>query len=830
MNSSAAAAEALPIASVIGDILASLAQAANLVLQAPPGAGKTTGVPLALLDQPWRREGRILVLEPRRLAARAAASRMAAVLGETVGETCGYRVRFDSRVGPKTKIEVVTDGLFTRMIQDDPGLDGIAAVLFDEFHERRLDTDLALALCLEAQSALRPDLRLIVMSATLDAGPVAAMMGNCPVVTASGRSFPVALRHLPQPTPERLGEAIAETVALALASGDGDILVFLPGVREIRQAQRALANHDIPAGVEVLPLYGDLDQKTQERALAPLADGRRKVVLSTAIAETSLTIPGVLQVVDAGLARNGRYDPRSGMTRLETVRVTQAAATQRAGRAGRTGPGICWRLWPEAQHRALEPFTPAEITQADLAPLVLELALWGTDDPSALKLLDQPNPGARASAKALLLDLGALDDQGRITAHGRAMSRLGLHPRLAHMLLAGSERGEASLAAAIAAALGERLSLPGGRDSDLRAQIELIVNPKGHEPARRAADLAKRLVRQIGQTWQTPTPTRAGPILALAYPDRIAERRGAPGRFRLSGGRGAFVPETEPFASEPYLAVADLDGQLPHARIWLAAPIAKVELEEVLGSRIATIEEVVWDESTQSVQARRRRILGTLVLGEQRLDKPPRERVIEALLDGIVRQGLACLPWTDAARNLQQRIAFLARIEGDAASWPPTDDESLCRDLPEWLGPALTHHRSLADLQSLDVRDLLFSRLDWEQQRRLDQLAPTHITVPSGSRIAIQYEADGPPVLAVKLQELFGLAQTPTVAAGKVPLQLHLLSPARRPIQVTSDLPGFWAGSYRAVRADLRGRYPRHPWPEDPTSATPTARAKPRGT
>lgn len=830
MNPAASALAGLPIASVMGDILATLGEAANLVLQAPPGAGKTTGVPLALLDQPWRQGGRIIVLEPRRLAARAAAARMAATLGESVGETCGYRVRFDSRIGPKTRIEVVTDGLFTRMIQDDPALDGIAAVLFDEFHERRLDTDLALALCLEAQAALRPDLRLVVMSATLDAQPAAALMGGCPVVTASGRSYPVTIRHLPAPVPERFGQGVAGAVVTALDGSSGDILVFLPGAGEIRQTQRALGDRRLPDDILVLPLYGDLDQKAQERALAPPAAGQRKIVLATAIAETSLTIPGVLQVIDAGLARAGRYDPRSGMTRLETVRVTQAAATQRAGRAGRTAPGICWRLWPEAQHRALEEFTPAEITQADLAPLVLELAQWGTDDPGSLKLLDRPNPGALASARSLLVSLGALDEQGKITPHGKKMGRLGLHPRLAHMLLAGAEAGEASLAAAIAAVLGERLNPPGGRDSDLRAQIELLSSPRGYEPARRAVELARRLLRQIGRSWEAPAPARAGAILALAYPDRIAERRGGPGRFRLSGGQGAFVPESDPFAGEPYLAVADLDGQVPHARIWLAAPISKPELEEVLAGRIATVEEVVWDDATRSVQARRRRVLGALILAEQRLEQPPRERVVAALLEGIARQGLDCLPWSAAALALRQRIGFAARVEGDKAAWPAIDDDSLRRELADWLGPALTRQRSLAELQSLDMEKLMMARLDWEQQRRLDLLAPTHVTVPSGSRIVIQYEADGPPVLAVKLQEMFGLSQTPTVAQGKVPLQLHLLSPARRPIQVTSDLPGFWAGSYRAVRADLRGRYPRHPWPEDPTSAIPTARAKPRGT
>lgn len=818
----------LPIAAVIDDVLAALANAGNLVLQAPPGAGKTTGVPLALLRQPWC-DGRIIVLEPRRLAARAAAARMAASLGEAIGETCGYRVRFDSRIGPRTRIEVVTDGLFTRMIQDDPGLEGVAAVLFDEFHERRLDTDLALALCLEAQAALRPELRLVVMSATLDAGPAAVLLGDCPVVTASGRSYPVTIRHLAAPPADRLAQGVVEAVAEALSAAAGDILVFLPGSGEIRQVQRALGTLALPSEILVLPLYGDLDQKAQERALAPAPPGHRKIVLATAIAETSLTIPGVMQVVDAGFSRSGRYDPRSGMTRLETVRVTQAAATQRAGRAGRTAPGLCWRLWPEAQHRALAEFTPAEITQADLAALVLELAQWGVGDPGQLKLLDQPNPGALAAARSLLVALGAVDSAGKITAHGRRMSGLGLHPRLAHMLLAAAGSGEASLAAAIAAVLGERLIPPGGRDLDLRAQLELVIAPRGFEPARRVSDIARRLLRQIGEAWSPPAPARAGAVLALAYPDRIAERRGGPGRFRLSGGQGAVVPETDPFAGEAYLAVADLDGQVPHARIRLAAPVTKDEIEAALADRIATIEEVVWDDTTASVQARRRRCIGALTLAEQRLEQPPRERVTAALLEGIAKRGLDCLPWSEAALALRRRIAFAARVDGETA-WPAVDDASLLTSLADWLGPALTRQRSLADLQALDMTSLIRNRLDWEQGRRLDLLAPAEITVPSGSRVAIHYEEDGAPVLAVKLQEMFGLTQTPTVAQGKVPLQLHLLSPARRPIQVTSDLAGFWAGSYRAVRADLRGRYPRHPWPEDPTAAIPTARAKPRGT
>jgi ATP-dependent helicase HrpB len=820
---------ALPIAGVLAQILGHLDTLPNLVLQAPPGAGKTTGVPLALLDRPWRGDGRIIVLEPRRLAARAAARWMAAILGESVGETCGYRVRLDSRIGPRTRIEVVTDGAFTRMIQDDPSLDGIAAVLFDEFHERRLETDLGLALCLDVQAVLRPDLRLLVMSATLDAAPVSALMGGCPIVTAEGRSHPIAIKHLPAPQPDRFGSGVADAVATALAAGPGDVLVFLPGGGEIRQVQRALGARDLPERVAVFPLHGELDPKAQELALAPAPAGGRKVVLATAIAETSLTIPGIRHVVDAGLARAGRYDPGTGMTRLETTRVTQAAATQRAGRAGRTAPGTCWRLWPEAQHRALDAFTAPEIAHADLAPLLLEVAQWGAADPAALPLLDQPNPAALTSARTLLISLDALSEDGQLTPHGRRMARLGTHPRLAHMLLTAADQGHASLAAAIAAILGERLNVPGGRDIDLRVQLELVANPRGIEAARRAQETARRLVRLLGRKWSEITPAAAGAVLALAYPDRLAERRGGPGRFRLAGGRGAFLPETDPLAGEPYLAIGELDGQVPHARIWLAAPISQSELERVLAARVETLEEIVWDDQTQSVQARRRRVAGALVLQEQRLERPPPEAVVAALIGGIRRLGLTCLPWSDEATGLRRRIAFVAALPGERESWPVVDDEALLADLENWLAPALKQERSIADLRALDLAAILRDRLDWEQRRRLDALAPTHIAVPSGSRIAVDYQPDGPPVLAVKLQEMFGLPQTPTVAQGQVRVQLHLLSPARRPIQVTSDLAGFWAGSYRAVRADLRGRYPRHPWPEDPINAVATARAKPRG-
>jgi ATP-dependent helicase HrpB len=818
----------LPIHTVLPELLGRLNATPNLVLQAPPGAGKTTIVPLALLDQPWLEGRKIVMLEPRRLAARAAARRMASLLGDSVGGIAGYRVRLDSRVGPKTRIEVVTDGVFTRMIQDDPGLESIGAILFDEFHERRLDTDLGLALALDAQSQLRPDLRLIAMSATLDAGPVAALMDDAPIVTASGRAYPVETRYLPAPAPDRFAEAVASAVLSALKE-PGGILVFLPGGGEIRRVQRLLAGTSLPAGVEVLALFGDLDQKAQDRALAPAPPGGRKVVLATSIAETSLTIDGIRQVVDAGLARTGRYDPRTGMTRLDTVKVTQAGAEQRAGRAGRTEPGLCWRLWPEAQHKSLLPRPEPEIATSDLAPLALELAAWGIADPATLRLPDPPNAAGFASARRLLVDLGALDEAGKLTPHGRRMAAFGLHPRLSHMLLKGAELGEAVLAAAVAAGLSERdIATGGARDADLRARLERIGNPGGHDGAARAREMAKRHVRQLGKAWGPVAPAGAGALLALAYPDRIAQRRAAEaGRFRLSGGQGAWLPEGDPLAGETFLAVADLDGQMPASRIWLAAPLSEADLEASLGERIRTEDEIAWEPATRSVRARRRRYLGSLVLGETLLAKPDAAAVATALLDGIREAGLAALPWTDEAEALRRRIGFLRGLDGEESAWPALDDRALLKDLEHWLLPSLIGRRSLNDLASLDMTRLMRDRVERHQIAELDRRAPSHWQVPSGSRIAIDYTVD-PPILPVKLQEMFGLADTPKIADGKVKLVLHLLSPAQRPIQVTSDLAGFWAGSYKAVRADLRGRYPRHPWPEDPLAATPTARAKPR--
>jgi ATP-dependent helicase HrpB len=682
----------LPIDEALPALLAALAAGSNAVLQAPPGAGKTTGVPLALLGQAWIGTAKIVMLEPRRLAARAAARRMAELLGEPVGETVGYRVRLETRVSRRTRIEVVTDGVFTRMIQDDPGLEGVGALLFDEFHERRLETDLGLALALDAQAGLRPELRLVAMSATLDAGPVAGLMGNAPVITSEGRAFPVEIRHLPAPAPGRLAEAVADAVELALDE-PGGLLVFLPGGGEIRRVHRLLEGRRLEPSIDLLPLYGELDAHAQDRALSPAAAGRRKIVLATSIAETSLTIDGVRQVVDAGLARGQRYDPRTGMVRLETGRVSQAGAAQRAGRAGRTEPGIAWRLWPEAQHKALAARAEPEVVLADLAPLALELAQWGLADAGSLRLLDPPNPAAFATARRLLADLGAFDADGRLTGHGRRMAQLGLAPRLAHMVLAAAADGAGVLATAIAAALGERDIA--GRDADLRSRLELIERPGGNDAARRAREIARRIARQIDVPWGPVDPAGAGAVLALAYPDRIAKRRAEAGRFRLSGGQGAYLPEQDALAAAEYLAVADLDGQAPDARIWLAAPLTQTELELALGERIQTFDEVVFEPATRSVQARRRRRLGTIVLGDAPLAKPAPEAIAAALIDGIRQTGLSVLPWTEAAEGFRQRVRFAARLAPDESEWPALDDASLAATLGDWLGPALDGKRSL---------------------------------------------------------------------------------------------------------------------------------------
>ena len=813
----------LPIDPLLPEIAAALAGSGAAVLQAPPGAGKTTRVPPTLLDAPWLGGGKIVVLEPRRLAARAAARRMAAERGEEVGGTIGYRVRFDSRVGPATRIEVVTDGVFLRRLQEDPTLPGVGAVLFDEFHERRLDSDLVLALCLEARAAVRDDLRLLVMSATLDGGPVATLLGGAPLITSEGRAFPVETRHLPPAAGTRIEEAVAGAVRRALAEETGDVLAFLPGTAEIRRCLARLEESVDPA-VTLAPLYGDLALEDQDRAIRPSPPGRRKVVLATAIAETSLTIEGVRVVVDGGLMRVPRFDPGSGMSRLDTVRVSRASADQRRGRAGRTGPGVCYRLWPEAEQRALAPFSPPEILSADLAPLALELADWGIADAAGLAWLDPPPPAALGQARELLHQLGAIDRAGVITAHGREMAVLGAHPRLSHLMVRGKARGEGALACALAALLGERDILRGpGRDADLRSRVERLASG-GRGPVQQVRQAAAQLRRQLRVADAPLEPNRCGALLALAYPDRIGQRRpGGGGQYRLAGGRGAVLPAGDPLGAEDWLAVADLDGDAREARLFLAAPLTLAEIEDSFADLIETLDMVTWDAREQAVLARRQRRFGALVLADEALADPGRERLTAALLAGIRQHGLSLLPWSEAINDWRARVGFLRRTLGE--DWPDLSDAALLETLEDWLAPHLDGCTRASHLKRLDLLEILAGRLDWRQRRDLDELAPSHLEVPSGSRVALDYSGEAP-VLAVKLQEMFGARETPSIAGGRVPVLLHLLSPARRPVQVTRDLAGFWAGSYQSVKAELKGRYPKHPWPDDPLAAPPTARTK----
>jgi ATP-dependent helicase HrpB len=847
----------LPIDAALPELLAALAGPGAAVLQAPPGAGKTTGVPLALLDQPWRGDGKIIVVEPRRLAARAAARRMAQMLGQAVGETVGYRVRLDTKISAATRIEVVTDGLFLRRLQNDPGLDGVAAVLFDEVHERGVDGDLALALCLEARDALRDDLRLVAMSATLDADPFVRLMekatgGAVPLVSSAGRAFPVTPRHLDAPPPGgRIEPAVVDAVRSALREETGSILVFLPGVGEIRRTESLLRDGGLPADVILAPLYGDLTAGAQDQAVAPAPPGVRKIVLATPIAETSLTIEGVRVVIDSGLARAPRFDPASGMSRLATVKISQASSTQRMGRAGRLEPGVCYRLWPEPAQRGMAPFTPPEILGADLAPLALELAAWGAGDGSGLPWLDPPPAHNMAEARRLLTGLGALNEAGDVTPHGRAMAGLGVHPRLAHMMLRGKELGLGALACLTAALLSERdvvRAERGFRDADLRLRVDLLLDLAGGAKPRAGRGLvldrggaqtalqqAKAWRRQLGVPADAdatpPDGTAVGRLVALAYPDRIAVRRpGAPppgvaAQYRMTGGKGATFIEFEPLAAEDRLAAADLDGAARDARIFLAAPIDAADIEALYGSHIRTQTVVEWDGRGETVRAERRRVLFELTLETEKLNTPPPELTAAAMLKGVRDMGLSCLPWTDGLRAWRERVAFLRRVEGE--EWPDVSDEALLSSADEWLLPHLSGMTRRAHLERLDLNNAVRALLPWPLPQRLDVEAPTHVEVPSGSRVPVDYAVEEP-VLAVRLQEMFGLAETPRVAGGRVPLLLHLLSPARRPLQVTRDLAGFWAGSYKQVKAEMKGQYPKHYWPDDPMQAEPTARAKPR--
>ena len=819
--------EPLPVDEALPRLKAALVAGNAAVLVAPPGAGKTTRVPLALLDAPWLGGRRIVMQEPRRLAARAAARRMAASLGEAVGETVGYRVRFDSKVGPRTRIEVVTDGLFLRLLQDDPSLESVGCVIFDELHERGLETDLSFALVREAQTALREDLRVVAMSATLDPGPVSARLGGAEVIESAGRMFPVDTRYLDRESAGRIEDGVAAAVRRALAEETGSALVFLPGVGEIRRVEERLQG--IGPNVDVAPLYGDLSPADQDRAIAPSPPGRRKIVLATSIAETSLTIEGVRIVIDSGQMRVPKFSPRSGMTRLETVRVSQASADQRRGRAGRLEPGICYRLWPEQAQRGLLPFTPPEILDADLAPLALELAAWGTSDAASLPWLTPPPAASLATARALLADLGAIDGNGAITQHGRAMARLGQHPRIAHLVLKGRELGQGKVAAVLAAILGERDFLrlpPGQRDADLRHRVDIALSGRRDGSLRPIQEAARRLMPRGGGEERADI-AMTGPLLALAYPDRIGRRRpGTAGRYLLSGGRGAALPEGDPMANEEFLVVADLDGSAQESRIFLAAPITAAEIEDLYADRIVDEQLVQWSARDGAVLARRRRRLGALALEDKPLSHPDPDKVQAAMLDGVPQLGLGALPWSDDLVRWRERIGFLRRHAGEA--WPDLSDAALLASLADWLGPHLDGVSRKDHLARVDLGAALKALVPWEKQREVDRLVPTHIEVPSGSRVAIDYANPDEPTLSVRLQEMFGLTETPRIAGGKVPLTIHLLSPARRPVQVTRDLASFWATGYKAVKSELKGRYPRHYWPDDPLFAEPTARARPR--
>ena len=868
----------LPIDDALPALRAALHAHNSAVLEAPPGAGKTTRVPLALLDEAWLGNRRIVMLEPRRLAARSAAHFMAASRGEQVGATVGYRVRGESRISSRTRIEVVTEGVLTRLLSSDASLDDYGLILFDEFHERSLQADLGLALVLETQTHLREELRIVVMSATLDGAAVAQLLGGtatpAPVIRSEGRAFPVVTHYRAPRATDRAEATVARVVREAITEHEGDVLVFLPGAGEQRRVAARLADDEQLERTRTVvhQLHGSMPLSAQIAAVAPAPQGSRKIVLSTSVAETSLTIEGVRIVVDGGLSRLPRFDPRAGLTRLETVRVSRASADQRRGRAGRVAPGVCYRLWDQHEDHGLVPRTRPEMLDADLAPLALELADAGISDPTSLRWLDTPRAGPFAQARELLAQLGALtaaESTGRITAHGRQMVALPLQPRLAHLLLGAQSRSLARLGAEIAALLEERdvlrgdgpynggaFASGGAPPSDLRLRVEAVrrVGPGGthggddmslagaridRDGLHRVRTLADDLERRLGSLSARRDATKpngvnaddiasTGALLALAFPDRVAQRRsGAEPRYVLRSGVGAALPKHDALHDAEYLAVAELDGAPPEYRISRAAPITIDAIMEDFGEQIVRDEVVEWHDASRSVRARRRTMLGALTIEEVALRDADVELVRATLLQGVVREGVRALPWSPAGRRIRERLAF---IQTHDASWPDVADDALTATLTDWLGPHVDGMRRFTDLERVDWSEALLGLLAWDRRNALDRLAPTHLEVPSGSRVQIDYGEPTAPVLAVKLQEVFGWTATPMLLEGRVPLTLHLLSPAQRPVQVTRDLAGFWRTSYFDVRKELRGRYPRHPWPEDPLTAVPTKRVKPRGT
>ena len=814
----------LPIDAALPALRTALANRNAAVLVAPPGAGKTTRVPLVLLEESWAKNKKILVLEPRRLAARAAATRMAVTLGEQVGDTVGLRVRFGSRVTKRTRIEVVTEGVFTRFVIDDPSLEGVAAVLFDEFHERSLDADLGLALARDSQQALRPDLKLLVMSATLDSARVAALLGDAPAIESEGRAFPVETRYLGRDPRAPIERQVTEALERALRTEAGSLLVFLPGAGEIRRTESLLKERINDTAVDIVALYGVLDAREQDRAISPAPPGRRKVVLATSIAETSLTIEGVRVVIDSGLSRVPRYEPDVGITRLETVRVSRAAADQRRGRAGRVEPGVCYRLWDEPQTASLEAYTRPEILSADLSSFMLDLTQWGVSDPGKLAFLDPPPRAALAEAKTLLAELGAIDSDGRITEEGRKLRALPLPPRLARMVVDAAAEGAGELAAGIAAVVTERGL--GGDDVDLRHRLDNFRRDRS-----KRADDARAMVRRWAETAggkAAASEHSPGSLLALAYPDRIAKNRGAGGgSFLLANGRGGNVDPASPLAREPYLAVAELTGAAAASRIVLAAAITLGEIEAQFAGQIEEDEAITFEAASASLRSRRIRKLRALMLSERTLPVAPGAAAAKLLAEGAAGLGMAKLPWSKAQLQFRDRVNFLRRAEGD--EWPDLSDRALARTATDWLAPFLDGKTALSQVVADDLAAALDVLVPWNLRQRLNAEAPTHFMAPSGSNVPIDYEGEEGPKLAIRVQELFGLAVHPVIARGHVPLLIELLSPAHRPVQVTRDLPGFWRGSYKDVRSDLRGRYPKHPWPDDPLTAPATRRAKPRG-
>jgi ATP-dependent helicase HrpB len=826
----------LPINEILPTLLAALAGSPAAVLAAPPGSGKTTIVPLALRDQPWLAGRKIMVLEPRRLAARAAALRMSDLLGEPVGATIGYRVRFDSKVSRATRIEVVTEGILIRMLQNDPELTGVGLVIFDEFHERSLPADLALALCLDARQ-LRDDLKILVMSATIDVTGISALLGRAPVITGRGRCFPVTVEFLARPTADFIVMRTIKGIDRALAEQAGDILVFLPGGGEIRTV---LAHYRQRPELACLPLYGDLPLEKQNLVFTPVP-GRRRLILATPIAETSLTIEGITSVVDTGLAKSPRFDPASGLTHLQTIPISKASAAQRAGRAGRLAPGHCYRLWTMGEHHSRPDFLPPEIISGDLAPLLLELALWGVSDPGRLAWLDPPRPGPIAQARQLLIALGALDERGAITPVGKLLAGFPLHPRLALMLVRGREQGLGSLACRLAALLNNRdpfTAEAGRRSADLDERLQLLtifardgaaaVRAKGGDPAAcrqivREADQYRKLLGETAK--EADAGAGPGNLLASAYPDRIALKKPGSGQHLLASGRGALLPAGDHLANAELLVAAKLDGGRKQGRIFLAAVLGLPELRSDHPHLLQTVKTVRWDAEQGRVAAVIEERLGSLVLSQKKWAGVDPEQLRQCLLAGLRQAGLTCLPWREKSRELQARIQTAHHWQPDR--WPDLSDEALRQDLA-WLEPYLEGARSLNDLRQLDLTEILRSRLSWAEQQELDRIAPTHLEVPSGSRIKLRYQPGEPPVLAVRIQELFGCPETPAVFGGKTPLLIHLLSPARRPIQITSDLAAFWRSTYREVKKELAGRYPKHYWPENPLAAEATSRAKQR--